>query len=120
MRKPIVLALLAEFRTLFKNLYRQGALGPICEITFLVQFANNIVNIKRDRMVIRRLFTIHIRNQFSNNSTQRQKDKNVSSFSQPKNLQFNPEKIDQVGAEFNGRMTQRYQYTVTESKSGSD
>ncbi|HZC49700.1 MAG TPA: hypothetical protein VE244_11635 [Nitrososphaeraceae archaeon] len=32
-----------------------------------------------------------------------------------KNLQFNPEKIDQVGAEFNGRMTQRYQYTVTES-----
>ena len=25
-----------------------------------------------------------------------------------------------MGAEFNGRMTQRYQYTVTESKSGSD
>jgi hypothetical protein len=45
--------------------------------------------------------------------------KNVSSFSQPKNLQFNPEKLYQVRPEFNGRTTQRYQYTVTESKIGS-
>jgi hypothetical protein len=74
-----------------------------------------------DRIVIRRLFTIHIRNQFSNDSTPKTEgQKNVSSFRQPKNLQFNPEKIDQVGAEFNGRTTQRYQYTITESKSGSD
>ena len=35
-------------------------------------------------------------------------------------LQFNPEKIDQTKAEFNGRKTQRYQYTVSEPNSGSD
>jgi hypothetical protein len=35
-------------------------------------------------------------------------------------LQFNPEKIEQIEAEFNGRKTQRYQYTVTEPNSGSN
>jgi hypothetical protein len=29
-------------------------------------------------------------------------------------LQFNPENIEQIEAEFNGKKTQRYQYTVTE------
>jgi hypothetical protein len=35
-------------------------------------------------------------------------------------LQFNPEKIEQIEAEFNGKKTQRYQYTVTEPNSGSN
>lgn len=29
-------------------------------------------------------------------------------------LQFNPEKIEQVEAEFNGKKSQRYRYTITE------
>jgi hypothetical protein len=32
-------------------------------------------------------------------------------------LQFNAEKIEQIEAEFNGRKTQRYQYTVIEPNS---
>jgi hypothetical protein len=32
-------------------------------------------------------------------------------------LQFNAEKIEQIEAEFNGRKTQRYQYTVVEPNS---
>jgi hypothetical protein len=35
-------------------------------------------------------------------------------------LQFNPEKIEQTEAEFNGRKTQRYQYMITELNSGSN
>ena len=35
-------------------------------------------------------------------------------------LEFNPEKIEQTEAEFNGRKTQRYQYTVTEPNSDSN
>jgi hypothetical protein len=35
-------------------------------------------------------------------------------------LQFDPEKIEQIEAEFNGRKTQRYQYTVTEPNSSSN
>jgi hypothetical protein len=34
-------------------------------------------------------------------------------------LQFDPKKIEQTEAEFNGRKTQRYQYTVTDPNSGS-
>src|ERR687888_539331 len=34
-------------------------------------------------------------------------------------LQFNPEKIEQIEAEFNGRKTQRYQYTVVDPNSNS-
>ena len=52
-------------------------------------------------------------------ASQTQKDKECLKLQPTKNLQFNPEKIDRVGAEFNGRTIQRYQYTVTESKSGS-
>src|ERR671921_2213353 len=35
-------------------------------------------------------------------------------------LQFNPEKTEQTEAEFNGKKSQRYQYTVTEPNSGSN
>jgi hypothetical protein len=35
-------------------------------------------------------------------------------------LQFNPEKIEQVEVEFNGKKSQRYQYTVTDPNSGSN
>ena len=35
-------------------------------------------------------------------------------------LQFDPEKTEQTDVEFNGRKTQRYQYTVTEPNSGSN
>lgn len=52
-------------------------------------------------------------------ASQRQKGKECLKFQPTKNLQFNPEKIYQVRAEFNGRTTQRYQYTVTDSKIGS-
>jgi hypothetical protein len=34
-------------------------------------------------------------------------------------LQFNPEKIEQIEAEFNGRKTHRYQYTVREPNNSS-
>src|SRR6478736_182905 len=35
-------------------------------------------------------------------------------------LEFNPEKIEQMEAEFNGKKTQRYQYAVTEPSSGNN
>jgi hypothetical protein len=35
-------------------------------------------------------------------------------------LKFYPGKIEQTEAEFKGRMTQRYQYTITEPNSGSN
>jgi hypothetical protein len=69
-------------------------------------------------MVIRHLFTIHIRNQLTNNGINTN-DKEYLKLQPTKNLHFNPEKIDRVGAEFNGGTIQRYQYTVTESKSGN-
>ncbi|MGC2570592.1 MAG: hypothetical protein WA364_03700 [Candidatus Nitrosopolaris sp.] len=34
-------------------------------------------------------------------------------------LEFNPEKIEQVEREFNGKKTQRYRYTVTDPNNGS-
>jgi hypothetical protein len=34
--------------------------------------------------------------------------------------QFNPEKIEQVEAEFNGKKSQRYRYAVTDPGNGSD
>ena len=34
-------------------------------------------------------------------------------------LEFNPEKIEQVEAEFNGKKSQRYRYTVTDPNNGS-
>jgi hypothetical protein len=34
-------------------------------------------------------------------------------------LEFNPEKIEQVEAEFNGKKSQRYRYVVTDPNSGS-
>ena len=33
--------------------------------------------------------------------------------------EFNPEKIEQVEAEFNGKKNQRYRYTVTDPNNGS-
>ena len=36
-----------------------------------------------------------------------------------KTLKFNPEAIDQTVADFNGKKTLRYQYTVVEQDSGS-
>ena len=35
-------------------------------------------------------------------------------------LQFNPENIEQIEAEFNGKKTPRYQYTVTEPNNGNN
>jgi hypothetical protein len=35
-------------------------------------------------------------------------------------LEFNPEKIEQVEAEFNGKMSQRYRYTVIDPNNGSN
>jgi hypothetical protein len=35
-------------------------------------------------------------------------------------LQFNPENIEQIEAEFNGEKTLRYQYTVTEPNNGNN
>ena len=40
--------------------------------------------------------------------------------SEKKVYQFNPEKIEQVEAEFNGKKSQRYRYTVTEPDNGSN
>ncbi|MGA9152807.1 MAG: hypothetical protein WBZ36_19700 [Candidatus Nitrosopolaris sp.] len=34
-------------------------------------------------------------------------------------LEFNPEKIEQVEAEFNGKKSQRYRYTVTDPNNGN-
>jgi hypothetical protein len=34
-------------------------------------------------------------------------------------LEFNPEKIEQVEAEFNGKKSKRYRYTVTDPNNGS-
>jgi hypothetical protein len=34
-------------------------------------------------------------------------------------LEFNPEQIEQVEAEFNGKKTQRYRYTVTDPNNGN-
>ena len=34
-------------------------------------------------------------------------------------LEFNPERIEQVEAEFNGKKTQRYRYTVTDPNNGN-
>jgi hypothetical protein len=50
------------------------------------------------------------------NSGLRQKDSKFIKLQpgEKKVLQFNPENIEQIEAEFNGKKTQRYQYTVTE------
>ena len=40
--------------------------------------------------------------------------------SEKKVYQFNPEKIEQVEAEFKGKKSQRYGYTVTEPDNGSN
>jgi hypothetical protein len=34
-------------------------------------------------------------------------------------LEFNPEKIEQIEAEFNGKKSQRYRYTVTDPNNGN-
>jgi hypothetical protein len=50
------------------------------------------------------------------NAELRQKDNKFIKLqpSEKRVLQFNPEKIEQVEAEFNGKKTMRYRYTVTE------
>src|SRR5687768_18610242 len=55
------------------------------------------------------------------NAELRQKDSKFIKLqpSERRTLKFNPEKIDQVEAEFNGRKSIRYRYTVTESNSGN-
>jgi hypothetical protein len=40
--------------------------------------------------------------------------------SEKKVYQFNPEKIEQVEAEFNGKKSQRYRYTVTDPSDSSN
>ena len=53
------------------------------------------------------------------NAELRQKDNKFIKLqpSEKKVLQFDPEKIEQVEAEFNGKKTMRYRYTVTEPNS---
>jgi hypothetical protein len=55
------------------------------------------------------------------NAELRQKDSKFIKLqpSERRTLKFNPEKIDQVEAEFNGRKSIRYRYTVTEPNSGN-
>ncbi len=55
------------------------------------------------------------------NAELRQKDSKFIKLQpgEKKVLQFNPENIEQVEAEFNGKKTQRYQYTVTEPNNGA-
>jgi hypothetical protein len=55
------------------------------------------------------------------NAELRQKDNKFIKLqpSEKRVLQFNAEKIEQTEAEFNGRKTQRYRYTVTEPNNGS-
>ena len=50
------------------------------------------------------------------NAELRQKDNKFVKLqpSEKKVYQFNPEKIEQVEAEFNGKKSQRYRYTVTD------
>jgi hypothetical protein len=50
------------------------------------------------------------------NAELRQKDSKFIKLqpSERRTLKFNPEKIDQVEAEFNGRKSIKYRYTVTE------
>jgi hypothetical protein len=40
--------------------------------------------------------------------------------SEKKVYQFNPEKIEQVEAEFNGKKSQRYRYTITDPNNTSN
>jgi hypothetical protein len=55
------------------------------------------------------------------NAELRQKDSKFIKLQpgEKKVLQFNPESIEQVEAEFNGKKTQRYQYTITEPNNGN-
>jgi hypothetical protein len=55
------------------------------------------------------------------NAELRQKDSKFIKLqpSERRTLKFNPEKIDQVEAEFNGRKSIRYRYTVTEPNSSN-
>src|SRR5215204_6541077 len=55
------------------------------------------------------------------NAELRQKDNRFIKLqpSEKRVIQFNPEKIEQVEAEFNGKKSQRYRYTVTEPDNGS-
>jgi hypothetical protein len=56
------------------------------------------------------------------NAELRQKDNKFVKIepSEKKILQFNPEKIEQVEAEFNGKKSQRYRYTVTDPNDSSN
>lgn len=55
-------------------------LGPFV-VYFFSAFHKNIVKIKRDRLVIRRLFIIHIQNQFSNNGISKTEGQRMSQVS---------------------------------------
>jgi hypothetical protein len=60
-------------------------------------------------MLIRRLITIHIQNQFSNNGISKSEGQRMSQVSANQKIYSSIQtKLDQVGAEFNGRTTQRY------------
>jgi hypothetical protein len=56
------------------------------------------------------------------NAELRQKDNKFVKIepSEKKILQFNAEKIEQVEAEFSGKKSQRYRYTVTDPSNGSN
>ena len=116
MRKPIVLALLAEFRTLFKNLYRQGALGTNYEITFLVHFIkiswkSKGIEWSSDAYS---LFVFEINSPIIAPKEEGQKCQVSANRKIYNSIQIN------WSSGIDGRTTLRYQYPVTESKSGSD
>lgn len=56
------------------------------------------------------------------NAERRQKDNKFVKLqpSEKKVYQFDPEKIEQVEAEFNGKKSQRYRYTVTDPSDSSN
>ena len=66
--------------------------------------------------------SIKAKENLQKNAELRQKDNKFIKLqpSEKRILQFNPEKIEQVQAEFNGKKSQRYSYTVTDPNNGSN
>jgi len=66
--------------------------------------------------------SIKAKENLQKNAELRQKDNKFIKLqpSEKRILQFNPEKIEQVQAEFNGKKSQRYRYTVTDPNNGSN
>jgi len=66
--------------------------------------------------------SIKAKENLQKNAELRQKDNKFIKLqpSEKRVLQFDPEKIEQVQAEFNGKKSQRYRYTVTDPNNGSN